>query len=152
VKRLKETLEAQRESLQQFMSETAETANEVTQRAKDTVARGVLAQIRAAIDAGGPFDSAIKEFDEQVGQALPNQLRSLAEEGVQTYQELRDRFAEAARSALNAARDELNETKASRELAITCANNFRPDQCHQKWVMMRMRCCRAQNKLCVKMI
>ena len=111
VKRLKETLEAQRESLQQFMSETAETANEVTQRAKDTVARGILAQIRAAIDAGGPFDTAIKEFDEQVGEVLPNQLRSLAEEGVQTYQELRDSFAEAARSALNAARDELNESE-----------------------------------------
>ena len=111
VKRLKETLEAQRESLQQFMSETAETANEVTQRAKDTVARGILAQIRAAIDAGGPFDTAIKEFDEQVGKALPNQLRSFAEEGVQTYQELRDSFAEAARSALNAARDELNESE-----------------------------------------
>ena len=111
VKRLKETLEAQRESLQKFMSETAETANEVTQRAIDTVARGILGQIRAAIDAGGPFDTAIKEFDEQVGQALPNQLRSLAEEGVQTYQELRDSFAEAARSALNAARDELNESE-----------------------------------------
>ena len=111
VKRLKETLEAQRESLQQFMSETAETANEVAQRAKDTVARGILAQIRAAIDAGGPFDTAIEEFDEQVGQALPNQLRSLAEEGVQTYQELRDSFAEAARSALIAARDELNESE-----------------------------------------
>jgi hypothetical protein len=111
VKRLKETLEVQRESLQQFMSETAETANEVTQRAKDTVAQGILAQIRAAIDAGGPFDTAVKEFDEQVGQALPNQLRSLAQEGVQTYQELRDSFAEAARSALNAARDELNESE-----------------------------------------
>ena len=111
LKRLKETLEAQRESLQQFMSETAETANEVTQRAKDTVARGILAQIRAAIDAGGPFDTAIQEFDEQVGEALPNQLRSLAEEGVQTYQELRDSFAEAARSALNAARDEINESE-----------------------------------------
>lgn len=111
VERLKETLEAQRESLQQFMSETAETANEVTQRAKDTVARGILAQIRAAIDAGGPFDTAIKEFDEQVGEVLPNQLRSLAEEGVQTYQELRDNFAVVARSALNAARDELNESE-----------------------------------------
>ena len=111
VKRLKETLEAQRESLQKFMSETAEATNEVTQRAKDTVARGILAQIRAAIDAGGPFDTAIKEFDEQVGHALPNQLRSLAQEGVQTYQELRDSFAEAARSALNAARDELNESE-----------------------------------------
>ena len=111
VKRLKETLEAQRESLQKFMSETAQTANEVAQRAKDTVARGILAQIRAAIEAGGPFDTAIKEFDEQVGQALPNQLRSFAEEGVQTYQELRDSFAEAARSALNAARDELNESE-----------------------------------------
>ena len=111
VKRLKETLEAQRESLQQFMSETAEAANEVTQRAKDTVARGILAQIRAAIDAGGPFDTAIKEFDEQVGQAIPNQLRSFAHEGVQTYQELREGFAEAARSALNAARDELSESE-----------------------------------------
>ena len=111
VKRLKETLEVQRESLQKFMSESAETANEVTQRAKDTVARGILAQIRAAIDAGGPFDTAIQEFDEQVGQALPNQLRSLAQEGVQTYQELRDSFAEAARSALNAARDEVNENE-----------------------------------------
>ena len=111
VKRLKETLEAQRESLQKFMSETAQTANEVAQRAKDTVARGILAQIRAAIEAGGPFDTAIKEFDEQVGQVLPNQLRSFAEEGVQTYQELRDSFAEAARSALNAARDELNESE-----------------------------------------
>jgi len=111
VKRLKETLEAQRESLQKFMSETAEATNEVTQRAKETVARGILAQIRAAIDAGGPFDTAIKEFDEQVGHALPNQLRSLAQEGVQTYQELRDSFAEAARSALNAARDELNESE-----------------------------------------
>ena len=111
VKRLKETLEVQRESLQQFMSESAETANEVTQRAKDTVARGILAQIRAAIDAGGPFDTAIQEFDEQVGQALPNQLRSLAQEGVQTYQELRDSFAKAARSALNAARDEVNENE-----------------------------------------
>jgi len=111
VKRLKETLEAQRESLQKFMSETAEATNKVTQRAKDTVARGILAQIRAAIDAGGPFDTAIKEFDEQVGHALPNQLRSLAQEGVQTYQELRDSFAEAARSALNAARDELNESE-----------------------------------------
>jgi hypothetical protein len=111
VKRLKETLEAQRKSLQKFMSETAQTANEVTQRAKDTVARGIVAQIRAAIEAGGPFDTAIKEFDEQVGQALPNQLRSFAEEGVQTYQELRDSFAEAARSALNAARDELDESE-----------------------------------------
>ena len=111
VKRLKETLEAQRDSLQKFMSETAETANEVTQRAKDTVARGILAQIRAAIDAGGPFDTVIQEFDEQVGQALPNQLRFLAQEGVQTYQELRDSFTEAARSALNAARNELNESE-----------------------------------------
>jgi hypothetical protein len=111
VKRLKETLEAQRESLQQFMSETAETANEVTQRAKDTVAHGILAQIRAAIDAGGPFDTAIQEFDEQVGDVIPNKLRSLAQEGVQTYQELRDNFAETARSALNAARDELNESE-----------------------------------------
>jgi len=111
VKRLKETLETQRESLQQFMSETAETANEVTQRAKDTVARGILAQIRAAIDAGGPFDSAIKEFDEQVGDAIPNQLRSLAQDGVQTYQELRDGFAEVARLALSAAREELNESE-----------------------------------------
>ena len=111
VKRLKETLEVQRESLQQFMSETAETANEVTQRAKGTIARGILAQIRAAIDAGGPFDTAIQEFDEQVGEALPNQLRSLAQEGVQTYQELRDSFAEAARSALDAARDEVNENE-----------------------------------------
>lgn len=111
VKRLKETLETQRESLQQFMSETAETANEVTQRAKDTVARGILAQIRAAIDAGSPFDSAIKEFDEQVGDAIPNQLRSLAQDGVQTYQELRDGFAEVARLALSAARDELNESE-----------------------------------------
>ena len=111
VKRLEETLKAQRESLQQFMSETAETANEVTQRAKDSVARGILAQIRAAIDAGGPFDSAIQEYDEQVGEALPNQLRSLAEEGVQTYQELRDSFAEVARSALNAAHEELNESE-----------------------------------------
>jgi hypothetical protein len=111
VERLKETLEAQRESLQQFMSETAETANEVTQRAKDTVARGILAQIRAAIDAGGPFDAAIQEFDEQVGDVVPNQLRSLAEDGVQTYQELRDSFAEVARLALNATRDELNESE-----------------------------------------
>ena len=111
VKRLKDTLEVQREILQQFMSETAATANEVTQRAKDTVARGILAQIRAAIDAGGPFDNAIKEFDEQVGGSVPNQLRSLAEEGVQTYQELRDGFADVARSALNAARDELNESE-----------------------------------------
>jgi len=111
VKRLKETLETQRESLQQFMSETAETANEVTQRAKDTVARGILAQIRAAIDAGGPFDNAIKEFDEQVGDAMPNQLRSLAQDGVQTYQELRDGFAEVARLALSAAREELNESE-----------------------------------------
>ena len=93
------------------MSESAETAYEVTHRAKDTVARGILAQIRAAIDAGGPFDTAIQEFDEQVGQALPNQLRSLAQEGVQTYQELRDSFAKAARSALNAARDEVNENE-----------------------------------------
>ena len=54
-------LEAQRESLQQFMSETAETANEVTQQAKDTVARG-FAQIRAEIDAGGPFDTAIRNL------------------------------------------------------------------------------------------
>lgn len=111
VKRLKDTLEAQRESLQKFMSETAETANEVTQRAKDTVARSILAQIRASIDVGGPFDTAIQEFDEQVGDAIPNQLRSLAEDGVRTFQELRDSFADAARSALNAARDDLNESE-----------------------------------------
>jgi len=35
----------------------------------------------------------------------------LAQDGVQTYQELRDGFAEVARLALSAARDELNESE-----------------------------------------
>lgn len=111
VKRLKDTLESQRESLQQFMSETAETANEVTQRAKETVARGILSQIRAAIEAGTSFEEAVKQFEDEVGKTLPADLRAIAKEGVQTYQELRDSFADAARSALNAARDELDRNQ-----------------------------------------
>ena len=45
-----------------------------------------------------------------------------AQEGVQTYQELRDSFAEAARSALNAARDELNESEGFTGIGNYLAN------------------------------
>ena len=72
--------------------------------ALDLTARAALLRVQAALDSGGGFVKALDTLEGATGEAAPDALRSVAEDGVPALAELRRGFAPAARAALDTAR------------------------------------------------
>ncbi len=66
------------------------------------MARAAVTRILAALDAGGPFSSAVAELTE-TGHEVPAVLADVAVTGVPTLPDLQRAFPDAARAALDAA-------------------------------------------------
>ncbi|RYG91292.1 hypothetical protein EU803_09355 [Loktanella sp. IMCC34160] len=91
------------------LEETREQAEQIEQTAAGAAnaaaARAALAQIRAAVESGAPFDSALPDLRAAIGD-IPPALTRAAPDGVPTLDDLQAAFPDAARQALSVARAE----------------------------------------------
>ncbi len=110
---LERELQAMRESVQAEIArlkasqEAAAREQAAARQAAENAARAAaaivpLAQLRAAVDSGQPFDEQVQALAE-AGVTVPDALVSHAATGVPTLQALRDAFPDAARAALREA-------------------------------------------------
>jgi hypothetical protein len=83
-------------------SEAEKLKAEAEMAGQEALARAAVTRILAAIDAGGPFSSAVTELTE-TGHEVPAVLADAAATGVPTLPDLQRDFPEAARLALDAA-------------------------------------------------
>lgn len=114
-----EAIAAYERELQALMDQVAEQRAEIEEIAADAMSReeqaaeaarraealSALSQLVVALDAGEPYAEELGALDAALEGAVPEALAAPAADGVATLAELRDRFPEAARSALAAARD-----------------------------------------------
>lgn len=71
--------------------------------AQATLRRAALTRIQTALDTGSDFEGALSDL-EAAGQAVPAELRAIADQGVPTAAQLQDSFPPAARAALAVSR------------------------------------------------
>jgi hypothetical protein len=83
-------------------SEAEKLRAEAELAGQEALARAAVTRILAAIDAGGPFTSAVTELTE-TGHEVPAVLADAAATGIPTLPDLQRDFPEAARAALDAA-------------------------------------------------
>ena len=88
------------EKLAAAAMDTAAIVAQVEQAAAAADQRSALGQIRAALDSGAPYASALLPL---AGMTLPEVLTTAAETGLPTLQSLQAGFPDAARTALDAA-------------------------------------------------
>ncbi|WP_143056768.1 COG4223 family protein [Loktanella sp. DSM 29012] len=101
-------LQAQRDELQsqlEAIRAEAETiqANAIA-GARTETARAALARIQGAVESGAPMAAVLGDLGEALDGPVPDALSAVAEEGVPTMEALREAYPEAARAALQAAR------------------------------------------------
>ncbi|WOI55910.1 COG4223 family protein [Palleronia sp. LCG004] len=93
-------------SLEQRVDELSQqvdgAANAAQEEARRIASQAALSEIRAAIDAGSPYQDAVGAYREASDADLPNAITAPAPDGVVTLAELQDRFDPAAREALDA--------------------------------------------------
>ncbi len=97
VEQLKAAVAAQRE-------DAATMEENARMTAQQALARAALTRIVSALDSGAPFRVALTDFGSATGNAAPEALEVTADTGVPTLVILQDRFPDAARAALAAAR------------------------------------------------
>jgi hypothetical protein len=113
VAEMRAALDAQRAEIEALVEETrgkiesAQAEAEAMQAtaeaaAKATVARASYARLQAALEAGGPFSTALSELSGAIDAPIPPALSAAAEKGVPTLADLSRTFPEAARAALAA--------------------------------------------------
>lgn len=94
-------------AVQQKLDAASTAADEISTRAaaagQQALATAALGRIRAALDSGLPYGSALADLGPAVGDAMPAVLAEAAEAGLPTLNTLRDRFPEAARAGIEAA-------------------------------------------------
>lgn len=101
---LKSSIETQRDEIEKLL-ENAMTVEEATaQAAQAATAQSAIARIVAAITTGQPFAEEVSELQSNGGVDIPPALTDAAETGVVTSANLQDRFPDASRAALAAAR------------------------------------------------
>ena len=102
---LQDAMAQQRAEIEEMTAEAQQMEENAEQQARATRRRAALARIRTALDTGNGFAAALAEL-EAAGGSVPGALSAVAEDGVRTLSELQDRFPDAARAALAAARDD----------------------------------------------
>lgn len=108
LRRLQESVAAQREEMEAMASEAAQMEANATETARETMARSAITRILSALDSGAPFGPALTDLAE-TGVEVPEVLQRAADEGVPPQDVLEDTFPDAARDALSAAREEAGD-------------------------------------------
>lgn len=99
---LKALAEATESQLAAVTSEAERLRAEAEAAGKAALAQAAVTRIQAALEAGGPFASAVAELTE-TGHDVPAVLTEAATSGVPTLPDLQRDFPDAARAALDAA-------------------------------------------------
>lgn len=103
---LKSSVETQRDEIQKLLENALSVEEATAEAAKTAAAQSALARIVAAISTGQPFADEVAELQANGINDLPSGLSEAAETGVVTSANLQERFPDAARSSLAAARAE----------------------------------------------
>lgn len=110
---MRDELERQRNALEVLVRETRqriESASAEAQAlqsgaeaaARTAMTRAAMTRLQAALEAGGPYAVALDDLAASTGQEMPEALRAQAATGVPSLADLRTRYPDAARAALDA--------------------------------------------------
>ena len=94
----------QRSEIESLLTDAQAMEQNAELTAQDALARAALTRVLSAIDSGAPFDAALDDLVSVTGMTPPEGLIAVAQRGVTPLIQLQDRFPEAARAALLAAR------------------------------------------------
>lgn len=104
-----EAYEREVEELKAAVAEQRAEAASMEENAKLTaqqaLARAALSRVLSALDSGAPYRVALTDFSAATGAAAPGALETYADDGVTSLASLQNRFPDAARKALAAARN-----------------------------------------------
>lgn len=101
---LQTTAKTQQEQIAALLEDAKRAEDEAAAAANETKARVALGRIRAALDAGQPFETDLAAFAETGISEVPAALSDVAADGVTTLGTLQVDVADAARTGLAAAR------------------------------------------------
>jgi hypothetical protein len=101
---LKTSVETQRDEIEKLLDNALSVEEATAKAAQAATAQSAIARIVAAISTGQPFASEVAQLQESGFPELPQALTDAAETGVATSANLQDRFPDAARASLAAAR------------------------------------------------
>ena len=101
---LKTSVETQRSEIEGLLENAMTVEEAAAESARAATVQAALAKLRSAIDSGKPFSPAVEELQLSGVEDLPEPITSTAESGVVTMSNLQERFPEAARESLAAAR------------------------------------------------
>jgi len=101
---LKASVETQRDEIQKLLENALSVEEATAQAAQAATAQSAISRIVSAITTGQPFATEVAELQVIGTQDVPPALSDVAETGVVTSANLQDRFPDAARAALSAAR------------------------------------------------
>ena len=96
----------QRSEIESLLSDAQAMEQNAELTAQDALARAALTRVLSAIDSGAPFDAALDDLVSVTGTTPPGGLIAVAQRGVTPLIQLQNRFPEAARAALLAARQD----------------------------------------------
>lgn len=103
-KAIEDTIAAEKAKIEKIAEDATQMEERALEEARIAAARSAVTRVLSALDNGDPFEEALAELAENVEDPLDT-LQSVAAEGVVTQAALRERFPDAARDALRAARN-----------------------------------------------
>lgn len=102
VQALQEWVAALSQQLAEQDEAIADAREAALREARLAAVSGAVAEVRAAVESGEPFDEALGTLEAAGTVEVPEVLERVASSGVATRTELQERFPEAARDALDA--------------------------------------------------
>lgn len=101
---LQDSVAQQRSEIETLLTDARTMEQNAEMTAQDALSRAALTRVLSAIDHGGSFDAALNDLAATSGIEPPAALQAVAQSGVIQLSQLQDRFPDAARAALSAAR------------------------------------------------
>ncbi|MEO9518580.1 MAG: hypothetical protein ABJH45_16605 [Paracoccaceae bacterium] len=108
---LKSQSAEQQVEIARLLDEASQAKSSAAESEQFTLARAAISQVRAAFDAGQPFDGPLKDLDAIGLVEIPEILKDSAADGVATMANLQSQVPDAARAALSAARSENQDSE-----------------------------------------
>ncbi|MEP3847013.1 MAG: hypothetical protein ABJM43_16870 [Paracoccaceae bacterium] len=108
---LKSQSAAQQAEIARLLEEASQVKSSAAESEQLTLTRAAISQVRAAFDAGQPFDGPLNDLDEIGLVEIPEILKDTAADGIATMANLQSQVPDAARAALSAARSENQDSE-----------------------------------------
>ena len=104
--RMQQTLQSQREELEDMIATAQSKEAEAAALSQATVARAAISRMTSALETGQLFTSALDEYQSVTGASVPAELEQAATQGVAKMDQLTEEFAPFARVALSVGRSQ----------------------------------------------